>query len=198
MYIFKYPEFAQALYESLNADPFYVAMLQPLSNDANSKADALIRYLDYSMAEAETYGKLFIPEHHQYGVSIWTKPLTPDLELKRNAEKKAFIKHYMGNESLSIYTTITSFMSAQTEGLIPDDAWYLSILGVTPQFQGKGLGTGLVSGVLQETDKCSTFTYLETFNAASINFYKKLGYEISRRIEEPVTQSPYWILVRGL
>jgi hypothetical protein len=196
MYIFKYKELAESLYESLNTNPFYVALLNPLDENTTDKKDALLKYFDYSMQEADQYGKLFIPKDHDYGVSIWSKPLSASDESNRSNKKKAFIKQNLGNDSLHIYTTVTSSMAEKLQGSIPDTAWYLSILGVRPDYQGQGLGSELVRNVLRDTDNQMKVTYLETFNPKSIKFYQRLGYETLDKVDEPVTGSSYWILVR--
>jgi len=45
--------------------------------------EAILKYLDYSILESKKYGKLFIPSKHDYGLSVWSVPLSQDLELQR-------------------------------------------------------------------------------------------------------------------
>jgi GNAT superfamily N-acetyltransferase len=196
MYIFKYPALALALYEALIFDPFVLTIMQQIPGNAEEKKTALMSYMDYSMAEAETYGKLFIPQDHQYGASVWATPLNGEPESKKSREKKAFIKHYLGSAALDTWLTITSFMHSQLHDVISADAWYLSLVGVKPEFQGLGLGAGLITPVLKEADRLSVTTYLETFNPKNISFYKRLGYSITLEVSEPVTGATYWVLVR--
>jgi len=87
-------------------------------------------------------------------------------------------------------------MHNQLHGVITDDTWYLSLVGVNPALQGQGLGAGLITPVLKETDGLAVATYLETFNPKNISFYKRLGYEIALEVAEPVTGATYWVLVR--
>ena len=87
-------------------------------------------------------------------------------------------------------------MAQKTSSTIPKDAWYLSIIGVLPQFQGKGLGAELIDSVLKDTDLQGIPTYLETFTPRTISFYKKLGYKPVKSVREPTTNAEYWILVR--
>ena len=101
----------------------------------------------------------------------------------------------MGETSLNAYLTIVSFMSEQL-GEVPPDAWYLSIAGIKPAHQGRGLGVDLLMKVINETDKNGIPTYLETFTPRNIKFYERMGYKITKEIAEPVTGCPYWIMVR--
>jgi GNAT superfamily N-acetyltransferase len=195
MYTLKYQEFSEALYQALQPDPFYIRLLQSITGD-KEKREALISYLDYSMYEAEKYGLLFIPGQHRYGASIWSKPLSAETESKKSQEKKAFLKANLGDVVLDAYVQMVDFMSAQLEGLITPESWYLSIVGIKPEFQGKGLGVGLITDVLAETDKLGLPTYLETFTPRNISFYNRLGYKESASFLEPVTNATYWVMLR--
>ncbi len=113
-----------------------------------------------------------------------------------HAEKKSFIKEYLGEKSLEVYSDIVEFMSKESENLISKDAWYLSIVGIAPQFQGAGLGVELVKSVLNDTDVHNIPTYLETFTRRNMSFYERLGYKDVGTFIEPVTNAEYWIMLR--
>jgi GNAT superfamily N-acetyltransferase len=195
MYTLKYQEFSEALYQALQPDPFYIRLLQSIPGD-KEKREALISYLDYSMYEAEKYGLLFIPGQHRYGASVWSKPLNEDIESEKSHEKKAFLKTNLGDGVLDAYVQMVDFMSAKLEDLIATESWYLSIVGIKPEFQGKGLGAQLINEVLKETDELGLPTYLETFTPRNISFYNRLGYEMTASFLEPLTNATYWVLVR--
>ncbi|HWZ03014.1 MAG TPA: GNAT family N-acetyltransferase [Mucilaginibacter sp.] len=195
MYTFKYKEVAEALHDALIFDPFIITIAQQVPGSASDKQLALTSYMDYSIIEAETYGRLFIPDD-RYGASIWAIPTGTLLESEKSTGKQAFIKYYLGHDALAVWLTITNFMHNQLHGVITDDTWYLSLVGVNPALQGQGLGAGLITPVLKETDGLAVATYLETFNPKNISFYKRLGYEIALEVAEPVTGATYWVLVR--
>lgn len=195
MYTYKYKDLAVALYEALIPDPFYIELLREIPGGQQEKQNALMRYMDYSMAEGEKYGQLTIAGDMPYGAAIWSKPLDATADTEKGLLKKDFIKTHMGESSLNAYLTIVSFMTEQLEG-VPTNAWYLSIAGIKPTYQGKGLGAGLLNAVLDETDKNGIPTYLETFTPRNIRFYERMGYKIVREVFEPVTGSYYWIMLR--
>jgi GNAT superfamily N-acetyltransferase len=192
MYKLTYPDFAEALYTALLTDPFYITLLQ----NVDDKKTALIKYMDYSMVEAAEYGVLYIPEAHNYGLSIWSKPLDADAESRRSQQKKNFLKTELGADALDFYNQMVGFMSAQVAELIPANAWYLSIVGIKPEFQGKGLGGQLISPVLKETDALNLPTYLETFTPRNKSFYSRLGYTEAASFTEPLTNAEYCVMVR--
>lgn len=193
-YTFTYREYAEALYHALTEDAFYITMEKSVEN--GSGMEAMIRYMDYSILEAVQYGETYIPQEHNYGASVWSKPINRELEQEKSARKKAFLLDHMGNGSLATYNTIVHNMSEAAEELVDKNYWYLSILGILPKFQNKGLGAGLVKDILDKADKQGAPTFLETFTRRNITFYERLGYQIVRKIHEPATNADYWLMTR--
>jgi ribosomal protein S18 acetylase RimI-like enzyme len=192
---FRYLQYAQALYDALRDDAFYITMEKSVA-DALTPKMAMLKYLEYSMREAQQYGELVLPNVQPYGVSIWSKPLSDKIETKKSAQKKSFIEQEMGSDSLKTYNEIVAFMSDKTDPLIDKEAFYLSIVGVLPQFQGQGLGPNLITNVLRETDRLNVATYLETFTARNMSFYQRLGYRDLGSFDEPTTKAKYWVMMR--
>ena len=87
-------------------------------------------------------------------------------------------------------------MSEQSEQLVTDDFWYLSILGILPNYQGQKLGPALIKSTLEKTDKIGVPTFLETFTPRNMSFYQRLGYQDIASFHEPITDARYWIMVR--
>lgn len=196
IYQLKYQTYATTLYQALLNDAFYATMQQSVTSPHNPQ-EAMIKYHDYSMAESRKYGELYIPETHPHGASVWAKPLSNELSTQKNKEKKDFILHHMGQQSLNTYQNIVAFMSKQAENLVDNSYWYLSILGVLPEFQNQGLGATLVKPVLEQLDSQKIPTYLETFTPRNMPFYERLGYKVAGVFDEPTTQAKYWIMVRA-
>lgn len=187
---------AEALYLALLADPFYRALERSVSDDSVLAKEAMLRYFDYSMMEGHRYGELVIPDGETWGASIWSKPVDEELTNQISLEKKLFLLQDMGSDCLRIYQEITTFMSEKTGSIVPENSWYLSIVGLAPEYQNKGLGRGLLEPVLGKTDELGVPTYLETFVPRSIPFYQRLGYTVSASFIEPVTKCEYWVLLR--
>ena len=193
-YLFTYRQFAEALYLALLDDAFYIAMERSVVD--GSAREAMLRYMDYSMVEAQTYGRLFIPDGHEHGVSIWSLPLPKEAAQEKNRQKERFLLSHMGEPSLATYSAIVDFMAEKAAKLVDEKAWYLSIVGLAPKLQGKGLGAGLIDTILHEADRMGAPSYLETFTPRNMAFYNRLGYETAAQIHEPVTDADYWLMVR--
>jgi len=195
-YPFMNREIATALYGALTEDPFYITLEKSSSGDAVKAKEAMLRYMDYSMKEARTHGELCIPEDTNHGASLWSKPRNIDLARQISTQKKQFLQDYLGVESRDIYCKIVNFMSDESREVVSDKFWYLSILGVSPDLQGKGLGPDLVLPILKKIDGLGASAFLETFIPKNFRFYKRLGFHEAKTVHEPVTGADYTIMVR--
>jgi len=195
-YHFVYRDFAQALYDALVEDAFYITMEQQLGQPAEAR-EAMLRYLDYSMVEARDYGRLYFPEAHRHGVAVWSQPLAPGREAQRKSAKLEFLQRQMGTASATRYERIADFMSRQSDALVDASAWYLSIVGILPAWQNRGLGSALITPLLEQADRAGVPTFLETFTPRNEPFYRRLGYRVAGSFFEPTIGATYSLMLRG-
>ncbi len=189
-----YPRHAEALYQALKPDPYFAALESWVST--GSARDAMLAYYDFSMLEAAAYGRLYLPEGTDHGVSVWLPPLSAQRTAEKKQRRAAFIVERFGEVVLERYRQIMHQMDANAEPLIEEGAWYLSIVGVLPEFQSQGLGAGLITPVLEESDDAGVATYLETFTPRNRSFYARLGYEVAGTFTEAVTGARYSLMIR--
>jgi GNAT superfamily N-acetyltransferase len=194
-YRFAYREHARALYDTLREDAFYITMEQSVGEE-EEQYEGLLRYLDYSMVEADEYGLLHFPEIRQQGVAIWSQPLAATAETRKNRAKHDFLRRHMGAASAATYNDIVDFMSQQSDALIDASAWYLSIVGIFPAFQNQGLGHSLIAPILEQADRAGVATFLETFTPRNESFYQRLGYRVAGKFFEPTIAANYSLMVR--
>ncbi|MCG8634667.1 MAG: GNAT family N-acetyltransferase [Desulfobacterales bacterium] len=187
---------AGALYQALIRDPFYITLENRSSPDPATAREAMLRYYDYAMREARDHGRLTFPPDRTSGAAIWSCPLGQEQGKTLSIMKKEFIRDHLGQASLDAYEGITAFMADQAKGIVTDRFWYLSILGLSPDCQGKGLGRELMAPVLEETDSLGVPVYAESFIPKNFNFYLRLGFKKVKTIDEPVTGTSYTILAR--
>ena len=74
--------------------------------------------------------------------------------------------------------------------------WYLGLLGVSPQWQGRGIGRTLVAPVLERADRECLPCYLETFVPGKVPFYERLGFSVVGAGVEPRSRVPFWAMRR--
>ncbi|MBL4874688.1 MAG: GNAT family N-acetyltransferase [Rhodobacteraceae bacterium] len=190
-----YRTYSAALYSALADDPFYITLENRVADRSKAK-ESMLTYYDYSIFEASRYGHVFQPEREPVGISVWSIPLNKEEAAKKNQQKMSVILSAMGDFCLQTYLDINDFMSESAEPLVSEKDWYLSIVGILPEFQGQGLGEDLVRPVLEKADDAGVSTYLETFTPKNMPFYQRLGYDAVSSFVEPVTNSQYWLMTR--
>jgi ribosomal protein S18 acetylase RimI-like enzyme len=61
--------------------------------------------------------------------------------------------------------------------------FYLAVLGTDPVAQGRGLGSALMRGVLDQCDEDGIGAYLESSKESNIDFYARHGFRVLEPIE---------------
>ncbi len=74
--------------------------------------------------------------------------------------------------------------------------WYLAFMGVAPEWQGKGLGTALMSPALEAVDAAGTPAYLESSTPRSRALYQRNGFEVTGEFNLPSAGPPLWQMWR--
>ncbi len=60
--------------------------------------------------------------------------------------------------------------------------FYLALLGTEPQAQGRGLGSAVLGGVLEQCDRDQVGAYLESSKERNIDFYARHGFRVLEEI----------------
>jgi GNAT superfamily N-acetyltransferase len=78
---------------------------------------------------------------------------------------------------------------------VPGPHWYVPLLGVRPDAQGRGLSRAVLRPVFEAADRDRVPIYLETMTEATVPVYKRLGFEL-RGHRKLTGDLPNWELVR--
>jgi GNAT superfamily N-acetyltransferase len=190
-------ETLKALVDSLRFDPFYVAISENFGDDEVRRREALARYFDYSMSEGERRGRLVVWPDPAIGAAVWLLPAVASVCDAESEDKAVFLTEVMGARGAENYRRIIDFMRPRALAVIDESAWYLSIVGVAPSAQGRGIGARLLDATLAEADEVGVQCYLETFDGRNPRFYQRLGFSAVGSHVELVTGSAYTIMNRG-
>jgi GNAT superfamily N-acetyltransferase len=60
--------------------------------------------------------------------------------------------------------------------------WYLAVLGTDPSAQGRGLGSAVLSTMLEQCDRDGVPAYLESSKERNIDFYARHGFRVTGEI----------------
>jgi ribosomal protein S18 acetylase RimI-like enzyme len=61
---------------------------------------------------------------------------------------------------------------------VPEAHWYLLIVGVDPELQGRGLGSALIKEGLARADESNCPSYLDTSEERNLALYRRHGFEV--------------------
>ena len=88
-------------------------------------------------------------------------------------------------------------MDAVHQRLAPFRHWFLQVIGVDPQFQGRGYAGELLRPMLARVDKEGLPCYLETLNEQNVLLYEHFSFRVVEKSTIPETNLTNWAMLRG-
>src|SRR5262249_49113994 len=127
------------------------------------------------------------------GVAVWQPPdsdLDTSLELEQDDLRDLF-----GPEAYERFRTYRYFEQLHRQ-CMECPHWSLTLVGVLPSAQGRGIGGALLAPVLQRADEEGLPCYLETFVPETVPFYEHRGFEVVAAGVHLESRIPYWAMRR--
>jgi ribosomal protein S18 acetylase RimI-like enzyme len=185
-------EVASTLAKAFQSDPLYSYVIP----DERKRAKALLwlmqKVVDYSIL----YGKGLTTDLKEGGI-FWLPPDQTKLTLLRIFRTGLHgIVFRFGIISYSRFSDNMSYTDEIHERFATDPHWYLWAIGVSPSFQGKGIGSKLMQPVLNIADNNHLPCYLETHNEHNIRFYENHGFKVVNEGRIPKHNLRVWAMLR--
>lgn len=181
---------------ALEHDPFYRRISEQFADEDVRRRAALAEYFDYSIQQGARTGRVVHLDEAHVGVAVWLLPQSAGVAQREQMRKHTFLLAVLGEQGCTNYQRMVDYMGVRARTIVGGDAWYLSIVAVAPQAQGRGLGARLLTPTLAEADAAGAVCYLETFGSRSMKFYERLGFVAREAFAEPTAQARYTLLVR--
>lgn len=80
---------------------------------------------------------------------------------------------------------------------VPEPHWYLLLVGVDPEIQGRGLGSALIKDGLARADEANCPCYLDTSQERNLEFYQRHGFEVVGTASLGKGGPPGWAMRRN-
>lgn len=80
---------------------------------------------------------------------------------------------------------------------VPEPHWYLLIVGVDPELQGRGLGSALIREGLARADASDSPCYLDTSEERNLAFYQRHAFEVVGTASLGKAGPPGWAMRRN-
>jgi len=113
------------------------------------------------------------------GGALWIPPQTPPISMGKQFAMLPRMLRVTGLGGIKrMLTALERLDKAQPKQM----HYYLQILGVDPDMQGKGLGSALIQPVLARCDEEGWGAYLENSRQENIAFYERHGFTVTEQI----------------
>lgn len=190
----QYGEAVEALVRSFHANPNMVDLFPE-----GKRARALRAIFSASLRDALPYGHVYAAwvDGHIAGAAVWLPPGKFPLSLARQVRSLPDILRLLAIVPTRI-RRVLQFTTAVSRLHPSEPHWYLEAIGVEPRFQGQGIGTRLLTPVLEQADRMGIGCYLETDTEKNVSWYRKPGFAIREEgVHFVPDDPPFWLMWRS-
>lgn len=165
------PAAAAALAAAFETDPVWRWLASPAADWTPSATRWFAAFLRHQLAH---HGEVLVDEG-VHGAAVW---LPPQRWKGTVGEGMALavpsVRLFRGGLVRAVRNM------AAIEGAHPKapEHWYLALLGTDPAHQGAGIGSALISGVLERCDEQGLDAYLESSKEENVPYYGRHGFEV--------------------
>ena len=142
--------------------------------------------------------QLWLPQNEVWttadtaGVATWERPGEWKVPLRKQLRMLPAIVAIYGHLTPRLLRAVTVMESNH-----PQEAhWYLPFLGVRPDRQAQGIGSRLITPVLDRCDETQTPAYLEATTPRSRTLYQRHGFETTEEFRLGKNAPPQWRMWR--
>ncbi len=166
-------------------DPQERKLKEPYANEYYLRRD-----YDYSVA--------FITSPQLEGIAVWMRS---DRRKQRPFWRilttgAVWQAARVGIKPLMKMRAYESYIEKKHKDLMPGRHWYLAVLAVDPQHQGKGYASRLLNEMLPLIDKEGLPCYLETEGEKNVSMYRRFGFEVTEEFVVPDTNDKLVAMIR--
>lgn len=158
---------------------------------ARSRASVLRSFFAASIRDALAFEHVFVARAGDeiLGTAVWLPPGTyPPTTIRQLKQLTGVIKiALLAPQSIA---RSLRYLGETDRAHPKTDHWYLAVLGVVPEAQGRGLGRALMVTVHDHADEVGSPTYLETDKEANLAFYARFRYELVETLYPDGPEAP--------
>lgn len=149
--------------------------------------------LKYGLNHGETYTTS--PELE--GIAVWLPPGETDLSMWKMIKCGAWsLPFTMRINFLYKYLNSLSNVKSSHHKNAASPHWYLFMIGVDPEYHGKGFASRLINPMLERIDREHLPCYLETTEKIYVPMYEHFGFKIVEFNNLSETPIGFWAMLR--
>ncbi len=184
---------AEVLARAFYDDPIFVHFI-PDASERKNKLPYLIRFLTrYGISHGEVYAI----SSNMEGVAVWIpseKAARTQWRMMVNGGLSLYLK--LGRKIVSRRRPVIDFISLIHRLHAPFRHWYLELIGIDPELQGKGYAGILLKAMLARLDRENVPCFLETQNGNNVPIYQHYGFKVVENVVIPGTKLRHWAMLR--
>ena len=139
----------------------------------SKRSSRIQKLLEYSLFQGENYGKIYLSNDHT-ACAIVLFPSKKKTSLKGIVWDLKLVLKCIGIENVFKVLKRETQLKKQHPSFPFLHLWYV---GVSPENQGKGLGTKLIQEIIEDAQNLNLPIFLETSTERNFPFYEKLGFQ---------------------
>jgi ribosomal protein S18 acetylase RimI-like enzyme len=148
--------------------------------------------LRYTLRFGEAYTTLDVQ-----GAAGWLPPDRPFPEFWRMARAGMLgVPFAFGWTGFQRLQAMDKVAEEQHHKHAPGPHWYLWVIGVAPEHQGRGLAGRLMQPVLDNADERQLRCYLETHKESNVPVYERYGFRVVSKTPVPGQPLTVWAMLR--
>ncbi|HEX2178564.1 MAG TPA: GNAT family N-acetyltransferase [Actinomycetota bacterium] len=151
--------------------------------DDRKRAKALLPFFGAAVKDGIRSGLVYgaVRDDEILGIAVWLPPgAFPWSSMRKLRATGAFLRVWAADPAN--FATFTRVGANSELHHPPGRHWSLEALGIRPEAQRQGLGTRLVTPILERADAEGVECYLETSNPANVAYYQRFGFEVLRDV----------------
>jgi ribosomal protein S18 acetylase RimI-like enzyme len=190
----QHPAIVEVLAQAFDQDPimqyFYTSKKESRLHRLQWLSQLVVNY-------CEPYEQIYTTTNGLKGCAVWLPPEGFPMDMFRLLRLGFYqfplkVQWNRIGEFFKIFNEMEHFHLED----MPNPHWYLFMLGVSPDFQGRGVGSDLIHPVLEQSDREGVPCYLETSTERGVKFYQKHGFEVLRTDQLSTHAPRYWTMKR--
>jgi ribosomal protein S18 acetylase RimI-like enzyme len=182
------PTIARALARAFDDDPIMNWVFPSDSRRPARLEAAFALYLRRVwLPEEECYGA-----DRLFGAALWLPPGKWNISLGRQVRLLPSMISVNGRDLPRLLRVLHMMETAHPE----EPHYYLAVLGVEPELQGRGFGSALMQPVLARCDRERIPAYLESSKRRNVALYERHGFRVVEEMKLPNDGPPLWRMWR--
>jgi GNAT superfamily N-acetyltransferase len=142
-------------------------------------------------------GEVYAVSPRLEGIAIWLLSGLPDITFWEALRSGGLALLFRGGwEFMRKMKQDEEFIRRLRLRLAPTPHWYLAVLGVEPEFQGKGCASRLLRPMLARLDAEKLPAYLETLTEEYVPIYQHFGFKVIKKTVLPGSGGKMWVMLR--